>query len=93
MQTVHTKFLLADVSINLHSLAYALYLYRHRWTLAEMFELVIRTAVAEHRTPVANSQLPAEFYDLRKTAIEISPALWKWARSFSPPVLRDQGAS
>ena len=84
---VHTKCLHADVSVNLHSLAYSLHICSHRWPLARVFESVIRTAVAEHRTPVLESVLPAEFYDLRYSVIEISPILQNWVDNAASPFL------
>ena len=82
---VHTKCLHADVFVNLHPLAYSLHIYSHRWPLAKMLESVIRTAVAEHRTPVPQSELPVEFYDLRYSVVEISHYLQRWADSVSSP--------
>ncbi|KAI9929456.1 hypothetical protein MW887_000928 [Aspergillus wentii] len=76
---VHTKCLKADVSVNLHSLAYSLHICSHRWPLAKMCESVIRTAVAEHRTPVSQSALPLEFYDLRCPVVDICASLQVWA--------------
>lgn len=87
MPLVHTKCLCADVSVNLHSLAYSLHICSHRWPLAKMFESVIRTAVAEHRTPVLQSELPIEFYDLRYSVIEIYHIVQEWADSYSSPLL------
>ncbi|KAJ5098886.1 hypothetical protein N7532_005887 [Penicillium argentinense] len=84
---VHTKCLRADVSVNLHSLAYSLHICGHRWPLAKMFESVIRTAVAEHRTPIPQSALPIEFYDLRFSVVEICHILQEWSDSYSSPVL------
>ncbi|OJJ07648.1 hypothetical protein ASPVEDRAFT_76488 [Aspergillus versicolor CBS 583.65] len=85
---VHTKCLHADVSVNLHSLAYSLHICSRRWPLAKMFESVIRTAVAEHRTPAIQSALPIEFYDLRYAVAEICPLLQRWVDRYSSPVLR-----
>lgn len=87
--TVHTKCLQADVSVNLHSLAYSLHICSRRWPLAETFESVIRTAVAEHRTPVLGSALPIEFYDLRYSVVEISHLLQRWAASYVSPIMRN----
>ncbi|KAL3490403.1 hypothetical protein BJX62DRAFT_252046 [Aspergillus germanicus] len=86
---VHTKCLQADVSVNLHSLAYSLHICSHRWPLAKMFEAVIRTAVAEHRTPVLESALPIEFYDLRFPVLDICPLLQRWADTSWIPVPSD----
>lgn len=85
---VHTKCLHADVSVNLHSLAYSLHICSRRWPLAKMFESVIRTAVADHRTPALQSALPIEFYDLRYAVAEICPLLQRWVDRYSSPVLR-----
>ncbi|KAJ5280288.1 hypothetical protein N7478_005660 [Penicillium angulare] len=54
-----------------------------RWRLAKLFETVIRTAVAEHRTPVHESALPVEFYDLRYSVVEICDLLESWAVTVS----------
>lgn len=77
----------ADVSVNLHSLSYSLHICGYRWPLARLFEIVIRTAVAEHRTPVSESALPVEFYDLQYSVIEISHALQNWVDSAVSPAL------
>jgi hypothetical protein len=87
MPLVHTKCLHADVSVNLHSLSYSLHICGYRWPLARLFEIVIRTAVAEHRTPVSESALPVEFYDLRYSVIEISPTLRNWVDNAASPTL------
>lgn len=79
---VHTRCLRADVSINLYYLAYSLHICSHRWPLAKLYERVIRTAVAEHRTPLSETALPLEFYDHRYSVIEISHVLQSWADSF-----------
>lgn len=83
---VHTKCLQADVSVNLHSLAFALHICSERWELAKLFELVIRTAVAEHRTPILESALPWEFYDLQFSVLDLSPLLQNWADKISTAV-------
>lgn len=81
LSSVHTKCLHADVSVNLHSLAYSLHICGYRWPLAKLFETVIRTAVAEHRTPVSESALPVEFYDLRISVLDVFPVLERWAEN------------
>ncbi|KAL4868237.1 hypothetical protein BDV12DRAFT_197459 [Aspergillus spectabilis] len=86
---VHTKGRRADVPVNLHSLSYSLYACGHRWPLAKMYDAVIRTAVAEHRTPVLESVLPHEFYDLRTSAVDISPSLQRWADQSSTRIPSD----
>jgi hypothetical protein len=78
---VHSKALDANVPTNLHSLAFALHVCGKRWPLARVFELIIRVAVAEYRTPVAQSKVPKEFYNLRLTTFEISDLLVTWAES------------
>lgn len=80
---VHAKALDADVPSNLHSLAFALHNCRNRWPLARVYETVIRTAVAEHRTPVSSLSLPRQFYELRYSTLEITPSLQEWAEAFS----------
>ncbi|OBT84639.1 hypothetical protein VE02_05461 [Pseudogymnoascus sp. 03VT05] len=52
---VYAKALDANVPANLHSLAYALNLSSKRWELARRYEIIIRTAVAEHKTAVSMS--------------------------------------
>ena len=64
---VHSKALDANVPTNLHSLAFALHTCGKCWPLARMYESIIRTAVAEYRTPISQSKVPREFYDLRLT--------------------------
>ena len=76
---VHSKALDANVPTNLHSLAFALHVCGKRWPLARVFELIIRVAVAEYRTPVAQSKVPKEFYNLRLTTFEVSDLLVAWA--------------
>jgi hypothetical protein len=76
---VHSKALDANVPTNLHSLAFALHVCGKRWPLARIFEHVIRVAVAEYRTPVAQSRVPKEFYNLRLTTFEVSDMLVAWA--------------
>lgn len=83
---MHTKCLQADVSVNLHSLAFGLHICSERWELAKMFESVIRTAVAEHRTPVSESALPWQFYDLQFSVLDLSPLLQNWADESSTAV-------
>lgn len=51
-----------------------------------MFESVIRTAVAEHRTPVSESALPWQFYDLQFSVLDLSPLLQNWADESSTAV-------
>ncbi|KXT14314.1 hypothetical protein AC579_8409 [Pseudocercospora musae] len=77
---VHSKALDANVPTNLHSLAFALHTCGKRWPLAQLFEHIIRVAVAEYRTPIALSTVPKEFYDLRLTTFEIAESLIEWAR-------------
>ncbi|ORY64477.1 uncharacterized protein BCR38DRAFT_343124 [Pseudomassariella vexata] len=81
---VYSKALDADVPINLHSLAFALRTASVRWPLARCCETVIRTAVAEHRTPVETSSLPKEFYDLRYSSVEILDILLTWTQNCPP---------
>lgn len=76
---VHSKAVDADVPRNLHSLAFALYVCGGRWLLARRCEAIIRTAVAEYRTPVMESQVPAKFYDLKESTIGILEELVGWA--------------
>lgn len=54
-----------------------------------MCESVIRTAVAEHRTPISESALPVEFYDLRISVVEVFPLLDRWADDASAIIPRD----
>ena len=75
---VHSKALDANVPTNLHSLAFALHVCGKRWPLARIYEQIIRVAVAEYRTPVVQSTVPKEFYDLRLTTFEISDSLIEW---------------
>ncbi|KAH8655357.1 hypothetical protein BX600DRAFT_515185 [Xylariales sp. PMI_506] len=77
---VWSKALSADVPSNLRSLAYALHLSGQRWPLARRYEVIVRTAVSEHRTPVQDSSLPRQFFDLRYSAIDIDETLQQWAR-------------
>lgn len=90
---VHSKALDADVSVNLHSLAYALHVSGKRWQLAKSYESIIRIAVAEYRTPIAFSRVPKEFYDLTLSTFEISEKLKMWAEGVSPGDSPDVHAS
>ena len=78
---VHSKALDADVPANLHSLAFALHVCGNRWLLARLCETTIRTAVADYRTPVTESRVPIQFYDLKYTTLEILDTLLDWAET------------
>ena len=75
---VHSKALDANVPTNLHSLAFALHVCGKRWPLARVYEHIIRVAVAEYRTPVMQSTVPKEFYNLGLTTFEVSDVLVAW---------------
>ena len=90
---VHSKALDADVPVNLHSLAFALHICGKRWPLARIYETAIRIAVAEYRTPIAQSTVPKEFYDLRYSTLEIVDALIAWTGSMSPDLALNGAAS
>ena len=81
---VHSKAMDANVPTNLHSLAFALHMCGKRWRLARAYEKVIRIAVAEYRTPIAESSVPKDFYDLKMTALEVSDTLVGWVESLGP---------
>ncbi|KAF0324480.1 C6 transcription factor [Colletotrichum asianum] len=72
---VYSKALDADVPANLHTLAFILHACGKRWPLAQLYETIIRTAVAEHRSPISECVLPVEFYDFRYTTLEITELL------------------
>ncbi|KAF4481448.1 hypothetical protein CGGC5_v010472 [Colletotrichum fructicola Nara gc5] len=72
---VYSKALDADVPANLHTLAFFLHACGKRWPLAQLYETIIRTAVAEHRSPISECVLPVEFYDFRYTTLEITELL------------------
>lgn len=74
-QQVWSKALDADVPSNLRSLAFALHVCGQRWPQAGHYEDILRMAVAEHRTPVVESSLPKQFFDLRYSALEIDGVL------------------
>lgn len=78
---VHSKALDANVPINLHSLAFALHTCSERWPLARRCETTLRIAVAEYRTPVAECKVPARFYDLKYSTLDILVILQDWADS------------
>jgi hypothetical protein len=76
----NSKAVDANVPTNLHCLAFALHTCGKRWPVAKLFELVIRVAVAEFRTPIAEGQLPKVFWDMQLTFFEIGESLLDWAR-------------
>lgn len=78
---VNSKALDSNVPVNLHSLSFCLHTCSKRWLLARTCETVIRTAVAEYRTPVSESKVPRVFYDLRNSALDILGALQTWVAS------------
>lgn len=80
---VYCKALDADVPANLHTLAFALHSCGKRWPLARQYETIIRTAVAEHRSPIAQCVLPVEFYDFRYSTLEITDLLQATAERLS----------
>ncbi|KAM5349016.1 hypothetical protein ACJ41O_008839 [Fusarium nematophilum] len=71
----YSKALDADVPANLHTLAFMLHTCGKRWPLAHRYETIIRTAVAEHRSPISECVLPVEFYDFRLSTLEITDLL------------------
>lgn len=78
LSLVYSKALDANVPTNLYSLAYALHLCGKRWPLARRYEMIIRTAVTEHKTSVHMSSLPVEFFDLRYSALNLESTLSIW---------------
>lgn len=70
---------------NLRSLAYYLHSCGKRSPLAQRLEIVIRTAVSEHRSPLAECVLPVEFYDLRFSPLEVADLLQEAAQRLDPP--------
>lgn len=80
---VYCKALDADVPANLHTLAFTLHSCGKRWKLARQYETIIRTAVAEHRSPIAQCVLPVEFYDFRYSTLEITDLLKETAERLS----------
>ena len=59
-------------------MAYALLCSGKRWPLALRYENVIRTAISEHRSLIYESSLPARFYDLRYSTLNIKDDLRDW---------------
>lgn len=82
---VYSKALEADVPANLRSLAYYLHSRGKKSLLAQHFEVIIRTAVGEHRSPLLQCVLPIEFYDLRYSPLEIVDLLQESAQRLDPP--------
>lgn len=76
---VHSKALDANVPTNLHALAFALHTCGKTWPLGRTYEHILRIAVAEYRTPIVQSRVPKEFYDLRITTFDVSETLIAWA--------------
>lgn len=72
MFPVYSKALEADVPANLRSLAYYLHSCGKRSSQARRYEVMIRTAVAEHRSPLSQCVLPSSFYDLRLSTLDIA---------------------
>lgn len=85
MVPVYSKALEADVPANLRSLAYYLHSRGKKSLLAQRFEVIIRTAVGEHRSPLRECVLPLEFYDLRYSPLEIADVLQEAAERLDPP--------
>lgn len=83
VSVVYCKALDADVPANLHTLAFALHSFGKRWPLARQYETIIRTAVAEHRSPIEQCVLPVEFYDFRYSTLEITGLLQATAEGLS----------
>lgn len=59
-------------------MAYALLCSGKRWALALRYETVIRTAISEHRSQISESSLPARFYDLRYSTLNLKDELRDW---------------
>lgn len=75
---VYAKTVNADVPSGVRTMAYALLCSGKRWPLALRYENVIRTAISEHRSLVSESSLPARFYDLRYSTLNIKDDLREW---------------
>lgn len=54
-----------------------------RWPIARRLDIVLRAAIVEIDTKIQSS-LPAEFWDLRKTDLDISEKLKEWIQNFNP---------
>lgn len=54
-----------------------------RWPVARRLDIVLRAAIVEIDTKIQSS-LPAEFWDLRKTDLDISEKLKEWIQNFNP---------
>lgn len=78
---VYAKTVNADVPAGVRSMAYALLCSGKRWSLALRYESVIRTAISEHRSLISESSLPARFYDLRYSTLNIKDDLRAWCES------------
>ena len=55
-----------------------------RWSLARRIEIVLKAAIIEVDTDT-RSGLPAEFWDLKQSGLDISEALKRWVTEDKPP--------
>ena len=65
------------------TLMHGLSMCSRRWPISRRLEIVLRAAIVEIDTKVQSS-LPAEFWDLRKTDIDISEKFKDWIRDYKP---------
>ncbi|GME27836.1 C6 transcription factor [Neofusicoccum parvum] len=72
---VHAKHFNLEIPRNLDLLVYALKTSGQRWPISHRQEKVIRTALAEYKIPLSISSLPAQFFDLQYSALDIDEAL------------------
>ncbi|RDW69810.1 hypothetical protein BP6252_08830 [Coleophoma cylindrospora] len=76
---VHAKILSVEVPRSLDLLIYGLKTCGQRWFFARRLERVLSTAISEKKVPLAMSSLPAQFYDLQYSSLDIDEALRKWS--------------
>jgi hypothetical protein len=54
-----------------------------RWPIARRLDIVLRAAIVEIDTKIQSS-LPTEFWDLRKTDLDISERFKEWIQNYKP---------
>jgi hypothetical protein len=65
------------------TLMHGLNMCARRWPIARRLDIVLRAAIVEIDTKIQSS-LPTEFWDLRKTDLDISERFKEWIQNYKP---------
>jgi len=76
---VHAKILSVEIPRSLDLLIYGLKTCGQRWYFARRLERVLYTAIAEKPVAINKSVLPAQFWDLQYSSLDIDHVLSIWA--------------